>query len=254
MSSSRKHSERGSSHVGWWHATILAFLVVVSAATVARAADNCAGHVEVVSVTGGMASAVGPGGFTYYCRDDKTLASAGSFNSSCSAENNTAQASITVPSASETMIISGTATATAGKGVIATANAWVQIRVRAVGGPIRISSRLNGDAVGTALPLSTRNEGEEQQLDFGIQASIGLSEEGSQTHSGSVTITVEPVNGGPATTFTWADPAGGSYSDAKNWDPECGAPPRVDGGRSDTALFGLGTSIFPIAIDAGGGS
>lgn len=50
-----------------------------------------------------------------------------------------------------------------------------------------------------------------------------------------------------STTFSWVADMGGDYSDAENWNPPCGAPPRHSEQISDTAIFELsGNSPIPV--------
>lgn len=77
----------------------------------------------------------------------------------------------------------------------------------------------------------------------------------SATGTASVELTVSLNSPGeppaPETTFSWFSPVGGLYAESQNWFPECGAPPRHDGQRSDTAEF-LSVDVNPLPVNVSG--
>jgi T5SS/PEP-CTERM-associated repeat protein len=89
-------------------------------------------------------------------------------------------------------------------------------------------------------------------INYGGEAyqGIGQSEEDRPTFDFQIIVTVGGA-GGSAAEFHWVNAAGGSYSDANNWNPP--QVPVHNDQRSDTAIFDLATSA-PLRINAVGGS
>lgn len=114
----------------------------------------------------------------------------------------------------------------------------VKVRIKAVGGDVRLG--------GIVL-----HDGEETDLGFGTGSNFVLDGPGSLSGSFRNVVTVEPVRTN-SLTFSWKGPSGGSYSDPNNWNPDCDFPRHAE--FDDTAEFtdeGAGNSVSATNATAG---